>query len=448
MRRRGSLGLIATGLLSGLLGGCFEDPPPIADGGSTLGTTDLPQTTAALTDGTTVGASTDASTDPDTTQGLTTSTSDPTTGGSSDSTGVIPIMCADGQVAPGELCLDGMEVIVPNSPVRSARLGDVQGNAFVDIVHLIFELVVIRDGLGDGNFGSQEFSESAMAMHLELGELDDDALLDVALLENDGTFSVLLRDPNTDTVSRFDSFATGPSPTAMGLGDMNGDGVLDAVATGGSPVPELFVRLNNGSGLMISPQTVGTTADVYDLAIADFDGDGAQDVVFSLQGNGWQGIALRPGNGDGTLGAQVQTPGQMVGARGVTAGDFNGDGDPDLAYVSVVNDNLSVLFNEQGSLGEPEIVSTNEGPIVVIAADLDADGADEIVVGHEVGQSILIYEADNRGNLVLATKAIPLTAPASALDTGDVNEDGALDVLVTVDTPNVNDLLVVLLSNP
>ncbi len=69
----------------------------------------------------------------------------------------------------------------------------------------------------------------------------------------------------------------------------------------------------------------------------DFNGDGALDLAVVDQGDPHtgqgQGASILLGNGDGTFQEAQRTSAAGVGPIAVTAGDFNGDGRPDLAVV-------------------------------------------------------------------------------------------------------------------
>jgi len=85
----------------------------------------------------------------------------------------------------------------------------------------------------------------------------------------------------------------------------------------------------------------------YDLAAADFDGDGFADLV--LSGGSWSnsiGLSIYPSNGDGTFGNRKDFLVKDAGIPMIF--DFNGDGQPDVLTLNESN-SFSLLFSSKGT---------------------------------------------------------------------------------------------------
>ena len=91
------------------------------------------------------------------------------------------------------------------------------------------------------------------------------------------------------------------------------------------------ILLGGGGGFAL-PVTYATGANPMSVAVGDFNGDGAPDLVVANNGRGTASVLL--GKGDGTFGPQVTYPGS-TNPDSVAAGDFNGDGISILRWPTV-----------------------------------------------------------------------------------------------------------------
>ncbi len=214
-----------------------------------------------------------------------------------------------------------------------------------------------------------------------------------------------------------------PGISDVELGDVDGDGDLDAV-TGQFNQPN-SVWLNDGLGNFTnSGQSLGTFAT--ELALGDLDGDGDLD-VFQIRANLPKKVWLNNGNGFFT------DSGQNLGnafSRTVDLGDVDGDGDLD-AYVGNVNsqpdevwlnDGLGNFTNSGQSLG-------NSVAYTVALGDLDGDGDLDAFVGNAQPQPNKVWLNDGSGTFT-ATSQNMTNASLEDLAIGDLDGDGDLDALI------------------
>ena len=124
----------------------------------------------------------------------------------------------------------------------------------------------------------------------------------------------------------------------------------------------------------------------------------------------------------------------------VTAGDFNGDGKLDLAVANRGDDTVSVFLANGGGAFQPAVsYAGGPSPRAIIAADLNGDKGDDLIVADEsctqivppcpaTGSiSILISNVDGtfKAAVPYAVNGYPLSVAA-----GDFNGDGKTDVVV------------------
>jgi hypothetical protein len=245
----------------------------------------------------------------------------------------------------------------------------------------------------------------------------------------------------------FAAFSTAPGvggATSVAVGDFNGDGNLDLAVTN-SYSGTVSILLGDGagnfttfSGSMVSVGS-GTTSNPFSIAVGDFNSDGNLDLAVANFGDGTVSILL----GDGTgFFHPAPTPIVTVG-RGpysIAVGDFTGDGVLDLAVANSGDNTVSILVNDGTGKFSPAAtptVAVGVSPLSVVVGDFLGNGKFDLAVVNSCGTDSLcsapgtvsILLGDGTGNFTPAT-TLPVGYSPYSVAVGDFNGDGVLDLAV------------------
>jgi FG-GAP-like repeat len=222
-------------------------------------------------------------------------------------------------------------------------------------------------GIGDGGFLPPVTIGSSRQGALVLGDFNKDGLPDIAeanFKESSGV-TVVLGTPG----GGFRLGGAYPLPYDLGFnvvwdiatGDFNGDGIPDLVVTGALASFGGFggvgILYGKGDGTFGNWTPVAVTGNAYGLVVADLDGDGSNEILFTATGTSDQpyySLYQLASSGMGPmLGADAGTP--MLspdgGLKWLLVADFNRDGALDLAALNGwLNDpspstNVSIYMN-------------------------------------------------------------------------------------------------------
>ncbi len=191
---------------------------------------------------------------------------------------------------------------------------------------------------------------------LEVIDMNGDSKPDIIVdqfVDGNGGFFVALNKGTGNSI-QFDPFQRYDlnAPVVLKVADLNGDRKPDVILPQFLNNGQVAVLLNQtstvgGSVTFASPLNVPTNGRPWGLDLADFDGDGKEDMIVGTLDAGTTAISvLRNTTTSGTVSFQRLDIGVNSPNRNVAAGDLNGDGRPDIAITST-NNNVSILLNKK-----------------------------------------------------------------------------------------------------
>jgi hypothetical protein len=378
------------------------------------------------------------------------STDDPTSPSSTsqddstdDGTTGEPAVCGDGTVAPGEMCWDEFVLYDGGDVTYAARLVDVDGDGDDDLTWMIGDLIGVRLGTGDGMFGNGYSGPTLFPSDGDVGDVDGDGVEDYAIInEWDGTLQIARGNGDGNFVDPPSSLVAGMLPRVVLVADLDGEmGAEVIVGTADS----MQVFKSDGDATPQSGWGFGSTGIVHAVGLAELNGDGDPDLVYAREYAGVRSVIARLGEGDASFGSSsiIDSTGAMPTAVG--GGDFDGDGDGDIAYVDGTDAMLYVqLGNGAFGFADATGVATDTDPRRMLVLDATGEGNVDVVVGHGTSNALWIIPGDGAGGFGEPLD-IALAGPVDSLDFGDANGDGVPD-FVTTDTNYEN--ITVILSSP
>jgi uncharacterized repeat protein (TIGR01451 family) len=186
--------------------------------------------------------------------------------------------------------------------------------------------------------------------------------------------------------------------------------------------------VTEGWGDLSRSKNFGPSAgDTNALAAGDYDGDGDLDLAVGS----WDGQnVLYLNNGDGTFGAGVNFGTGNERTRALAWADMDGDGDLDLAVGNDGEQNVVYLNNGDGTLGAGvNFGPSNDATHALAWGDYDGDGDLDLAVGNYYGQN-MVYVNNGDGTLGAGVNFGPGSDKTIALAWGDYDGDGDLDLAV------------------
>ncbi|MFW6125332.1 MAG: FG-GAP repeat domain-containing protein, partial [Pirellulales bacterium] len=329
---------------------------------------------------------------------------------------------------------DPVRIVNTSSKVDRLQIADLDGDGRNDFVYRVPDdpsrPVAARLGQPDGSAGAELRFEVPPVRALACANVDGQEG-DELIAVDDRTNRIKVYALQRAAAKEDEEHAAENAEPAQGRSD----------SAGGPPVPALDSRRGRPpvSQVILHGLPPGSQSRSPGLALGDLDGDGLVDLVAS-DPSGAALLVFRQDRQTG-LGHGRRQPG-FVGASEVKLADFDGDGRDEVVVVSGEEGAIGMCRYDDGQLGFPTALPTIDVPLAAEIADADGDGRTDIVYvsrTREGGRStfalrVLVRGEDETwaaGAFGSASEVqLPLRSDPERIVALDANQDGRTDYLI------------------
>jgi uncharacterized protein (TIGR03437 family) len=343
-------------------------------------------------------------------------------------------------------------------------LADFDRDGNLDLVVADYGSDDVRVVPGDGtrHFNQTRTATYAVAKPygIAVADFNGDGFLDIAVTSSStGTVTIFLGNgAGGFTKPSWGTINVGQGPRDIVAADFNGDGSPDlAVANFVDGTVTILLWNKSSPGFRLAPGSPfkagsgasATATGTLGLAVGDLDGDGKPDLAVAVNTDG--DVAVFRGAGDGTFSAFQGSPYSLPGAYAIAVGDFNGDGKPDMAVTGRSTGTVQVfLGNGKGGFTAGASFGAGPGslPQTIVAGDFNGDGKLDLAWVNNGTGSLGTLIGDGLGGFtpVPGLSVCPSTCGPFSLVAGDINHDGEPDLLISAQ--NINNIQVLLNGTP
>lgn len=222
------------------------------------------------------------------------------------------------------------------------------------------------------------------------------------------------------------------------VADLNGDAYADVVAAHDGSGAPIYVTayLGSATGELHPAWELGTDYfTTEDIAAGDFDGDGRPDVAIAMGDNRAAVLVLR-GLGTGEFAAPIvlppksPRPGIGDGTTALAVGDVNGDGRDDIIVACFDLTNQVLVRLSTGSGFADPVTIPLPSPVDVALGDVDGDGKLDVVASNIVAGTVSLLHGDGDGSFA-APVDVPMGPEPTSLAVADFDGNGLADIAVT-----------------
>lgn len=243
-------------------------------------------------------------------------------------------------------------------------VGDFNRDGLADAAEAAGGQIKIMIGNGKGGFTSgATYSTGEVVPYMAARDVNGDGKIDLIVVDTRNDSVDVLLGNGDGTFQAAKSYSTLHNPTLLDFADFNRDGHVDIVVGSGylgeqGPGSEVSLLLNNGNGTFKPAVSYPAGGPVSAIAAIDLTGNGNDGVLIADSPD--NKVFLLNGNGKGAFAAPVDYYPGGSSPTTLTVADFNQDGAQDVLVGEITTEGYMVLYNTGGT--SVTLTSSNKAP--------------------------------------------------------------------------------------
>lgn len=263
----------------------------------------------------------------------------------------------------------------------------------------------------------------------KIADFNSDLIQDIVCLNSKHDRSEIAVSPGNETgcFSRTGIIYTDKYLSAFECADFNSDGHTDLLV--GQSNRNLFrLFTGNGDGTFANPRIIhpDTVEGCGYLKAGDFNRDGIWDFASIANAKGLLSVYLGDGMGKFSLAGKIQLNKDPL-RQVIALGEFNADGNPDLAITNPASGTVSILQgNGLGGFSEEAELDVGMAPGDLWVADFDQNHTQDLIAANWGSSSLSLLLGKGDGTFTQKGETF-LNSPPFSITGGDFNKDDNID---------------------